>query len=171
MKLSSLKKQEASCAPTLETSKIGFYNPSTVAFSNTLPQGEQSQSCIIPNKSPWEIHPLDKRKISRRYAIEAKCHDCQGAYIDGKHDCEIVMCSLYPFMPYRKRKPVLDWQQYSPRRVGHVTLDEINSQEVLKNTPEIPVNGLGGSTHTETDHGHESPEKTTFTAQESETRT
>jgi len=39
-------------------------------------------------------------KITQRQSIRAKCFDCMGKYADGKIDCEIPECSLYPWMPY-----------------------------------------------------------------------
>lgn len=39
-------------------------------------------------------------------AIKAKCCECSGNYVDGKKDCEVYTCPLYPYMPYGKmRKP------------------------------------------------------------------
>jgi len=42
--------------------------------------------------------------LTMKQAILAKCFDCCGFYVDGKLDCTVVDCSLYPFMPYRKDK-------------------------------------------------------------------
>jgi len=42
------------------------------------------------------------KKLSHKQAIVANCYQCLGFYMDGKHDCEIPDCPLYPFMPYRK---------------------------------------------------------------------
>jgi len=39
--------------------------------------------------------------LTRDQAIRAKCCDCMGYYQDGRIDCEISGCPLYPFMPYR----------------------------------------------------------------------
>jgi hypothetical protein len=33
-------------------------------------------------------------------AIRAKCADCMNNYADGRIDCEIEECPLWPFMPY-----------------------------------------------------------------------
>ena len=33
-------------------------------------------------------------------AIRAKCGDCMANYADGRVDCIIPECLLYPFMPY-----------------------------------------------------------------------
>ncbi len=75
-------------------------------------------------------------KVSRRIAIESKCHECMAHYADGKSDCQVVTCPLYLFMPYRKQKPVLDWQRFSPRRIGLVAWEDIRAEEHAKNTPE-----------------------------------
>ena len=45
---------------------------------------------------------LEGKRLSPSQAILANCCQCMGFYIDGKHDCEIPDCPLYPFMPYRK---------------------------------------------------------------------
>jgi len=41
--------------------------------------------------------------LSRKQAMDAKCADCMEYYIDGKNDCELVNCPMYPYMPYRKK--------------------------------------------------------------------
>lgn len=40
-------------------------------------------------------------------AIVAKCTDCMGWFVDGRHDCDVTDCPLYPWMPYRG-KPIKD---------------------------------------------------------------
>ena len=57
---------------------------------------------------------------TRKKAIELKCHDCMGAYIDGKVDCQNSKCPLYAFMPYRKGKVDLSVFLYAPRAVGSI---------------------------------------------------
>lgn len=47
---------------------------------------------------------LQGKRIIRSQAIEAKCYDCSCYYIDGRVDCEVHTCPLYPFMPYGKLK-------------------------------------------------------------------
>jgi hypothetical protein len=42
-------------------------------------------------------------RLTQRQAIHAKCYDCMGGYSDGRVDCQLSDCSLYPFMAYRKR--------------------------------------------------------------------
>lgn len=48
---------------------------------------------------------LNTGRISRADAILAKCFECMGCYIDGRIDCEMIDCPLYPYMPYRGRRP------------------------------------------------------------------
>lgn len=70
-------------------------------------------------------------KISRKRAIELKCWDCQGEYLDGKEDCEVTSCPLYAFMPYREKEPKEDMFQFNPRNKGRVMIDkkELSDEE------------------------------------------
>ena len=40
-------------------------------------------------------------RLTQRQAIQAKCYDCMGGYVDGKRSCKIPDCPLSPYMPYR----------------------------------------------------------------------
>ena len=44
---------------------------------------------------------LSGHVLRRNEAIAAKCADCMGLYVDGRIDCAVEDCPLYPFMPYR----------------------------------------------------------------------
>jgi hypothetical protein len=46
---------------------------------------------------------LSGENLNRTEAMLAKCFDCCGQYVDGKKDCEVPLCTLYPWMPYRKK--------------------------------------------------------------------
>jgi len=46
---------------------------------------------------------LNGEKLTFRQAIIANCYDCMGYYVDGKVDCELKDCPLYPFMPFRPK--------------------------------------------------------------------
>jgi hypothetical protein len=48
------------------------------------------------------IRHLDGKKMPASRAILAKCYDCMGYFADGKSDCEMPDCSLYPWMAYRE---------------------------------------------------------------------
>jgi hypothetical protein len=45
---------------------------------------------------------LDGETLTSRGAVLAKCYECTGMYMDGKVDCKIKDCPLYPYMPYRE---------------------------------------------------------------------
>jgi hypothetical protein len=47
-------------------------------------------------------------KLTQREAILAKCYECMGGYADGRRDCRIKDCPLYPFMPYVGQEEVID---------------------------------------------------------------
>jgi hypothetical protein len=40
------------------------------------------------------------KKLTLKQSVLAKCADCMGNYADGKIDCRVPECSLYPFMVY-----------------------------------------------------------------------
>jgi len=48
---------------------------------------------------------LGGKSVTMKGAILAKCYDCMGYYSDGRIDCRVPGCSLYPYMPYREQKP------------------------------------------------------------------
>lgn len=39
-------------------------------------------------------------KLSLKKAILAKCAECMNFYADGRIDCEVKECPIYPWMPY-----------------------------------------------------------------------
>ena len=47
---------------------------------------------------------LKGKALTRGQAMRAKCAECCGGYKDGKVDCGVTLCPLYPFMPYRKKE-------------------------------------------------------------------
>jgi len=47
---------------------------------------------------------LNGERLTQRQAILAKCCDCMGYHGDGRIDCHMPHCSLYPWMAYRDRE-------------------------------------------------------------------
>lgn len=47
---------------------------------------------------------LRGNRLTLSESILAHCYDCMGFYVDGKDDCEMELCPLYPFMPYNPNK-------------------------------------------------------------------
>lgn len=41
------------------------------------------------------------KTLTHKQAILGRCYSCMNHYADGKVDCKIMSCCLYPFMPYR----------------------------------------------------------------------
>jgi len=46
------------------------------------------------------IKYLKGGKLSRPQAMKCKCYDCNGYNADGRKDCGVKHCPLYPWMPY-----------------------------------------------------------------------
>ena len=55
-------------------------------------------------KSEYLEYLKNGQKLSPLKAIKANCYQCMNSYLDGKDDCQIPDCPLYPYMPYRKDK-------------------------------------------------------------------
>ena len=45
-----------------------------------------------------------RAKLTPTEAIRAKCAECMSNYEDGRRDCKIEDCPLYPWMPYNLLK-------------------------------------------------------------------
>jgi Zn-finger protein len=45
---------------------------------------------------------LNGEVTTAREAIKGKCYDCMCYFEDGRSDCKIETCPLYPFMAYRE---------------------------------------------------------------------
>lgn len=56
---------------------------------------------------------LGGKSLTRKKAMQAKCYDCMGYYVDGKVDCKVPRCPLYPWMPYREGA-----ESNTPQKVG-----------------------------------------------------
>jgi hypothetical protein len=50
------------------------------------------------------IKHLRGNKLTLRQAVNAQCYDCSGFFCDGKVDCCLPHCPLYPFMFYNEKK-------------------------------------------------------------------
>ncbi|HHT9136774.1 MAG TPA: hypothetical protein ACFYEK_05945 [Candidatus Wunengus sp. YC60] len=48
------------------------------------------------------IKHLEGNKIGRKDAMDAKCYDCMGYFIDGRKDCKMPNCPLFKYRPYKK---------------------------------------------------------------------
>jgi hypothetical protein len=48
------------------------------------------------------VRHLNGDRLTQRQAILAKCCDCMCYHVDGRIDCRMPHCSLYPFRPYKE---------------------------------------------------------------------
>ena len=46
---------------------------------------------------------LQGDKVNRGDSLLAKCCECMGYYVDGRYDCEVPLCPIYRYMPYREK--------------------------------------------------------------------
>ena len=46
----------------------------------------------------------DGERLTASQAIIAKCCDCMCYHTDGRIDCELDHCPLYPWMPFKKTR-------------------------------------------------------------------
>ena len=80
--------------------------------------------------------PVKPKKMTYKLACLYQCWECQGEYADGKVDCEVTDCPIYPFMPYRELKPDLGILEYNPRKKLEVKWDEetreISAEHIAK---------------------------------------
>jgi hypothetical protein len=63
--------------------------------------GELDTVPYSPGSKYLKIH-YSGGKLTARQRILAKCADCACYYVDGREDCEVYWCPLYPYMPYGK---------------------------------------------------------------------
>jgi len=62
------------------------------------------------------LRHLEGETLGLSAMIAAKCYDCMCHYSDGRQDCEVYCCPLYPRMPFNKNKKA--------SRAGRVFTDE-----------------------------------------------
>lgn len=67
-------------------------------------------------------------KVSARKAIRAKCAECMAFDVDGRHDCNIPLCPLYDFQPYRQKEPILWWVGRKVKELYHAYNKARNNQ-------------------------------------------
>ena len=61
-------------------------------------------------------------ELTRSQAMSAACYQCMNYFADGRHDCGIESCPLYPWMPYtakpKEKKRKLSEKQLSAMKKG-----------------------------------------------------
>ena len=67
------------------------------------------------------VKHLRGERLTQRQAILAKCCDCMCYHVDGRLDCRMPHCSLYPFRPYKDDPTSLSGKPVSSRRRAPAT--------------------------------------------------
>jgi hypothetical protein len=82
-----------------QTTKI----KSSIPRKSTFPDINFIQTAPTSSGKTFLLKHLYGDRLTRDQAIKAKCADCMGYYIDGRTDCELSGCPLYPYMPYKAK--------------------------------------------------------------------
>jgi len=67
------------------------------------------------------VKHLHGERLTQRQAILAKCCDCMCYHADGRLDCQMPHCSLYPFRPYKDNPTSSSKKAISSRRRAPAT--------------------------------------------------
>jgi len=67
------------------------------------------------------VKHLRGERLTQRQAILAKCCDCMCYHADGRLDCQMPHCSLYPFRPYKDNPTSSSKKAISSRRRAPAT--------------------------------------------------
>ena len=66
------------------------------------------------------IKYLKGEKITRSESMAAKCYSCQNGYADGRNDCLVFHCPIYPFTAYTSRPYAKDKKKVEVMRKRHI---------------------------------------------------
>jgi len=78
------------------------------------------------------INYLSGKKITQRQAILSKCYECCCYYADGRRDCLMSDCALYPWMPYRGAEEELVSDENMPVLSPQEPLGSVHSDIMAK---------------------------------------
>ena len=96
---------------------------------HAVKEGKQAQG-----KNEY-IKYLEGGKLTLRQAVKGKCYDCMGYYEDGKVDCVLPDCPLYPFMPFNPNKQksrVVSQEQKDTAKARFASARKLNRQATEK---------------------------------------
>lgn len=72
------------------------------------------------------VRYLKGERLTQRQAILAQCCSCLAGFIDGRYSCEQPDCPLFPYMPYKKKRPLEeDEEAGGGLRVGGESFDTV----------------------------------------------
>ena len=85
---------------------------------------------------------LDGVRLTGRQAALAKCCDCMCYHIDGREDCRMPTCPLYPFMPYKGKVAKAE----SKDEENGTTLAPVTPKISTSTKPEVRTRATGRNT-------------------------
>ena len=72
--------------------------------------GEFKMSRDVPKRfagvTELEQYQNTRKHLGLSAMVKAKCADCMAKYADGRMDCKMEDCPLYPRMPYRSTRKI-----------------------------------------------------------------
>ena len=82
---------------------------SNVARRSNFDLTEEEKTLLTKQCKSWPtssgktqyMRYLQGAKLTHMEMCLAKCAECCGGYVDGRYDCEVAICPLYQFMPYK----------------------------------------------------------------------
>ena len=57
------------------------------------------------------IKHMEGIRLTLKQAIKAHCYNCTGYFQDGKIDCKVPDCSLYPFMAFNPQRNTIKYKK------------------------------------------------------------
>jgi hypothetical protein len=64
------------------------------------------------------IAHMEGKRLSLVQMVKAKCYECMNAFVDGRQDCGISDCPLYPRMPFNTVSPHQSMRKANPNAFG-----------------------------------------------------
>jgi hypothetical protein len=85
-------------------------------------------SCNAPGNRYLKDY-MEGKKLSLNQAVKAKCAECMAGFLDGKIDCGLGDCPLYPWMVYSKKKPVKPGEEKKERKKRVISKEQIEKMQ------------------------------------------
>ncbi len=76
------------------------------------------------------INYLKGDRLTHKEAIRAKCYECMCCFIDGRQDCGIPGCPLYPFMIFNPAKKEPRRKKLTPEHIRKLQVGRKRNQKV-----------------------------------------
>jgi hypothetical protein len=61
------------------------------------------QNGILSKGKQSLLNHLNGEKLTRKEAMDAQCYSCMCYFVDGRQDCKMKNCPLFPYRPYKDK--------------------------------------------------------------------